>query len=257
MIPERSADCSRGGQGGRGGRVDRGGCLEFHFRALEERRDVSSSSRETANSYASVRRCGADARARDQRGRAMRVRSNCNPSIKGWIRIVAKLHSCLRCWTSQGWRSKTLFPPEVAAPWTEATSIKNRRNVPTPFNLFSIERALITQLERERERESSFISCERSNVETFSPSFLFSYIRNSTNYKFSLLRFRSKGQNLLRKASIGARVTPRKKRKATVRKVSNDDPIWFNAEDRKRDEIFSGRRDRRHCGFPFIAVLPS
>lgn len=156
MIPERSADCSRGGQGGRGGRVDRGGCLEFHFRALEERRDVSSSSRETANSYASVRRCGADARARDQRGRAMRVRSNCNPSIKGWIRIVAKLHSCLRCWTSQGWRSKTLFPPEVAAPWTEATSIKNRRNVPTPFNLFSIERALITQLERERERALSF-----------------------------------------------------------------------------------------------------
>lgn len=43
----------------------------------------SSSSRETGNSYASVRRCGADARARDQRGRAMRVRSNCNPSIKG------------------------------------------------------------------------------------------------------------------------------------------------------------------------------
>lgn len=99
----------------------------------------------------------------------------------------------------------------MAAPWTEATSIKNRRNVPTPFNLFSIERALITQLERERERESSFISCERSNVETFSPSFLFSYIRNyTTNYKFSLLRFRSKGQNLLRKASIGARVTKKK-----------------------------------------------
>lgn len=149
-----------------------------------------------------------------------------------------------------------LVPSGSGCPVDGSNKYKESEECAHPFQPF-FNRTCINYAAWERERESSFISCERSNVETFSPSFLFSYIRNSTNYKFSLLRFRSKGQNLLRKASIGARVTPRKKRKATVRKVSNDDPIWFNAKDRKRDEIFSGRRDRRHCGFPFIAVPPS
>ena len=109
--------------------------------------------------------------------------------------------------------------------------------------------------ERERERVVSFPARDQT-FNLFSLLFFFNYICNSTNQNhFFLLRFRS---NLLReysiytrKASIGARVTPVKVGK------TNDDPIWLNAEDRKRDEIFSARRARRHCGFPFIAVPPS
>lgn len=132
---------------------------------------------------------------------------------------------------------------------------------PPLSSFFSIERALITQLERAH----SFSA--REQLDKRSTFVLFLLILIITNYKFSLLRFRrdriyfdlDREYSYSKRLSIDARVTPKVKRrivrnrKESNRRRSN----LFNAEDRKRDEIFSGRRDRRHCGFPFIAVPPS
>lgn len=132
---------------------------------------------------------------------------------------------------------------------------------PPLSSFFSIERVLITQLERAH----SFSA--REQLDKRSTFVLFLLILIITNYKFSLLRFRrdriyfdlDREYSYSKRLSIDARVTPKVKRrivrnrKESNRRRSN----LFNAEDRKRDEIFSGRRDRRHCGFPFIAVPPS